>query len=48
MKGHKKDELYRCVPCDGDLSLYDWLYLGFMALMPLILHFASIDTKLLK
>lgn len=32
-----------CMPCDREPTSYDWLYLGFMAMMPLILHWFFID-----
>lgn len=32
-----------CMPCLDEPAAYDWLYLGFMAVVPLILHWFSID-----
>ncbi|XP_055313050.1 JNK1/MAPK8-associated membrane protein [Sitodiplosis mosellana] len=32
-----------CMPCENNPSTYDWLYLGFMAMLPLILHWFFID-----
>lgn len=32
-----------CMPCLDEPATYDWLYLGFMAVVPLILHWFSID-----
>lgn len=32
-----------CLPCLDDPSAYDWMYLGFMAVVPLILHWFSVD-----
>lgn len=28
-----------CATCDDEMQLYDWLYLGFMGLLPLLLNF---------
>lgn len=33
-----------CLPCLDDSSAYDWMYLGFMAIVPLCLHWFSIDV----
>jgi len=46
-RGFRKS-LHECIPWDQELQLYDWLYLGIMALLPIILHFTCIDPKLLK
>lgn len=32
-----------CMPCKNDPTTYDWLYLGFMTMLPLILHWFFID-----
>lgn len=32
-----------CEKCENNPSTYDWLYLGFMAMLPLILHWFFID-----
>lgn len=32
-----------CIPCTDTPSFYDWLYLGLMAVIPLILHWFCID-----
>lgn len=32
-----------CMPCKNHPTTYDWLYLGFMAMLPLILHWFFID-----
>lgn len=32
-----------CIPCTDTPTQYDWLYLGFMALMPLIGSWFFID-----
>lgn len=34
-----------CTPCESDLSEHDWLYLGFMAILPLIIHWFCIDLN---
>ncbi|XP_050315740.1 JNK1/MAPK8-associated membrane protein [Anthonomus grandis grandis] len=39
----RNDTTFICEPCLGSPSLYDWLYLGFMVLMVLILHWFFID-----
>lgn len=36
-------EYSHCMPCENNPSTYDWLYLGFMAMLPLILHWFFID-----
>lgn len=33
-----------CVPCEDTPVFYDWLYLGFMVLLALVLHWFCIDT----
>ncbi|GAB6025245.1 hypothetical protein CHUAL_010667 [Chamberlinius hualienensis] len=33
-----------CVECTDEPTFYDWLFLGFMAMLPLILHWCSIDV----
>ena len=37
-----------CVPCEDNLVLYDWLYLGFIALFSLVLHWFCIDAVTLR
>lgn len=37
-------ELSICKYCDDKPELYDWLYLGFMSLLPLVLHWFCIDN----
>jgi JNK1/MAPK8-associated membrane protein len=32
-----------CVPCSNVILLYEWMYLAFMAVLPLVLHGAVID-----
>lgn len=36
-------EFSECMPCENYPTTYDWLYLGFMAMLPLILHWFFID-----
>ena len=36
---------YICKPCEKDLATYDWLYLGFNAILPLIIHWFCIDLN---
>ncbi|XP_015591184.1 JNK1/MAPK8-associated membrane protein [Cephus cinctus] len=37
-----------CVPCDDVPMFYDWLYLGFMALLALVLHWFCIDRLAMR
>lgn len=37
-----------CVPCEDMPTLYDWLYLGFMALFALVLHWFCIDLVAMR
>jgi len=42
-RGYRPNEVSSlCVACDGRPSLYDWLYLAFMGLVSLILHWQFI------
>jgi len=43
-RGYRTDDLSVCVECNDSPEFYDWLYLGFMALLALVLHWFSIDT----
>uniref|UniRef100_A0A914XBT7 JNK1/MAPK8-associated membrane protein n=1 Tax=Plectus sambesii TaxID=2011161 RepID=A0A914XBT7_9BILA len=36
--GERSFNKVACTTCDRPLSAYDWLYLGFMAMLPLLLH----------
>lgn len=36
-------EFSACEKCENNPTPYDWLYLGFMAMLPLILHWFFID-----
>lgn len=40
-RGYRTDGYY-CRECDGKPELYDWLYLGFMALITTLMHCTSI------
>uniref|UniRef100_UPI00358FB95C JNK1/MAPK8-associated membrane protein-like isoform X2 n=1 Tax=Myxine glutinosa TaxID=7769 RepID=UPI00358FB95C len=40
---HRNDTSWLCERCDDTPELYDWLYLGFMAMLPLILHWFFIE-----
>ncbi|XP_066599686.1 JNK1/MAPK8-associated membrane protein [Prorops nasuta] len=42
-RGFRANASSACVPCDEMPVFYDWLYLGFMALLALILHWFCID-----
>lgn len=42
-RGFRTNLTSHCVPCDYDPMLYDWMYLGFMALLVLVLHWFFID-----
>lgn len=42
-RGSRVNESYICTPCERDLEKYDWLYLGFMTMLPLMIHWFSID-----
>lgn len=36
-------EFSQCFPCESNPTTYDWMYLGFMGCLPLILHWFFID-----
>ncbi|KFP06452.1 JNK1/MAPK8-associated membrane protein, partial [Calypte anna] len=42
-RGQRTDENKICRECMGSPDHYDWLYLGFMALLPLVLHWFFIE-----
>lgn len=42
-RGYRTNHSWACVPCMGEPNFYDWLYMGFMAMLPLVLHWLSID-----
>ncbi|XP_034941065.1 JNK1/MAPK8-associated membrane protein [Chelonus insularis] len=47
-RGFRTNVSSACVPCEDAPTFYDWLYLGFMALLALVLHWFSIDMVALK
>ncbi|XP_022333142.2 JNK1/MAPK8-associated membrane protein-like [Crassostrea virginica] len=42
-RGYQPDEQSICLPCDSEPTFYDWMYLAFMALLSLVLHWFFID-----
>nr|XP_032803998.1 JNK1/MAPK8-associated membrane protein isoform X5 [Petromyzon marinus] len=42
-RGERPDKDKFCQRCEESPNLYDWLYLGFMAMLPLILHWFFIE-----
>jgi len=42
-RGFRSNLSSACVPCEDMPMFYDWLYLGFMALLALVLHWFFID-----
>ncbi|XP_017793682.1 PREDICTED: JNK1/MAPK8-associated membrane protein [Habropoda laboriosa] len=47
-RGFRANASSICVPCDDEPMLYDWLYLGFMALLALVLHWFCIDMVAMR
>lgn len=47
-RGFRTNASSICVPCDDSLVFYDWLYLGFMALLALVLHWFCIDMVAMR
>lgn len=43
-RGYRTNGSSACIECNDRPEFYDWLYLGFMALIALVLHWFSIDT----
>ncbi|XP_069673535.1 JNK1/MAPK8-associated membrane protein isoform X1 [Periplaneta americana] len=43
-RGFRTNGTSACIECSDNPEFYDWLYLGFMALLALVLHWFSIDT----
>lgn len=44
MRGFRRnDTTFICEPCQESPLFYDWLYLGFMVLLALVLHWFFID-----
>lgn len=44
-RGYRVNESFACSPCTQSPTTYDWLFLGFMALMPLVMHWFFIDLS---
>ncbi|CAM1154702.1 JKAMP (predicted) [Pycnogonum litorale] len=42
-RGSRPIGLSVCTPCNESPLFYDWMYLGFMAVIPLVLHWFCID-----
>ncbi|XP_066996645.1 JNK1/MAPK8-associated membrane protein isoform X3 [Anabrus simplex] len=42
-RGYRANSSSACVECSDSPVFYDWLYLGFMALLALVLHWFCID-----
>lgn len=42
-RGWKRNDKYICVPCEESLELYDFLFLGFNCIVPLLFHLFLID-----
>ncbi|CAL1529674.1 unnamed protein product [Lymnaea stagnalis] len=42
-RGYAPDASSICVQCNSNPTFYDWLYLGFMGLVSLVLHWGFID-----
>lgn len=43
-RGFRTNDSSVCVPCGDQPVFYDWLYLGFMVLLPLVFHVFCIDN----
>ncbi|XP_072929899.1 JNK1/MAPK8-associated membrane protein [Epargyreus clarus] len=43
-RGFRTNDTSYCMPCTEEPTLYDWQYLGFMVLLPLVLHWFFIDV----
>ncbi|XP_063603368.1 JNK1/MAPK8-associated membrane protein-like [Penaeus indicus] len=43
-RGFRSNSLSECIKCNDEPKLYDWLYLGFMGLLPLTFHLGCIDA----
>ncbi|XP_061162438.1 JNK1/MAPK8-associated membrane protein-like isoform X2 [Saccostrea echinata] len=42
-RGYQPNEESICLACDSEPTFYDWMYLAFMALLSLVLHWFFID-----
>lgn len=47
-RGFRANVSSACEPCDDAPIFYDWLYLGFMVLLALVLHWFCIDTVAMR
>nr|CAD7402629.1 unnamed protein product [Timema cristinae] len=47
-RGYRTNSYSICVKCEDSPEFYDWLYLGFMVLLALVLHWFCIDTAALR
>ncbi|XP_012256823.2 JNK1/MAPK8-associated membrane protein [Athalia rosae] len=47
-RGFRSNASSACVSCDDFPMFYDWLYLGFMALLALVLHWFCIDMVAMR
>lgn len=47
-RGFRSNASSACVECDDNPMFYDWLYLGFMALLALVLHWFCIDMVAMR
>ncbi|KAK7794477.1 hypothetical protein R5R35_004700 [Gryllus longicercus] len=47
-RGFRANASSACVPCNDSPVFYDWLYLGFMVLLALILHWFFIDIVAMR
>ncbi|KAF2368941.1 Protein of unknown function DUF766 [Trinorchestia longiramus] len=47
-RGMRRNASSACSPCSDTPSFYDWLYLGFMMLTPLVLHLLCVDISIKK
>jgi JNK1/MAPK8-associated membrane protein len=42
-RGWKRNESFICQPCDSTLGGYDWSFLAFSVIVPLLIHSFLID-----
>lgn len=47
-RGTRRNSSSACSPCTDNPGAYDWLYLGFMMLAPLVLNLLSLDLAIKK
>ncbi|CAL7951103.1 unnamed protein product [Xylocopa violacea] len=48
LRGFRANASSICVPCEDEPMLYDWLYLWFMVLLALLLHWFCIDMVTMR